>query len=290
MLWCGAGWFGVVFTAFPLSKVDGNGLMTSGLYLTVLGVVSVLAVARSRKNRFEAFVASRRAEEMHRFAVEEVLCRHLPPSYVDQVLKGERVLDAFPERKLLTILFVDIVGFSGLTERLEAGELTELMARYYNLAATIAFDHGGTIDKFIGDAVMILFGAPEAMDPDQQAKQALATGLAIQESSRELRAGGEGLPVKLRIGIHQEVVTVGSFGGDLRVDYTVLGRGVNVAARLEGSCEPGHVLVSETVHDRLTTRIRAHGDQRGLLRLRGVERPVQAWSFQGFSEEITGEA
>jgi class 3 adenylate cyclase len=279
------GWFLVVLSAPGEGGVDVQGLTVTALYLGLWGVLSVLAVYQSRKNRFRAFVASRRAEDLHRFAVEEVLCRHLPPSYVEQVLAGERVLDASPDRRLLTILFVDIVGFSNLTERLEAHQLTELMAGYYDLSAGIAFEHGGTIDKFIGDAVMILFGAPEEMDPDEQAVRALGSGLALQEASGQLQDFCGGLPVVLRVGIHQEVVTVGSFGGSLRVDYTVLGRGVNVAARLESECEPGRVLVSEAIHDRLPIRFRERGEVRGLLQLRGVKRPIQAWSFQRHDAE-----
>src|SRR5690606_19011053 len=98
-----------------------------------------------------------------------------------------------------------------------------------------AFEHGATIDKFIGDAVMAILGAPEPMDPHEQAERALSLARSWHERVAELAA--QGAPqLALRIGVHQDVVAVGSFGGRLRSDYTVLGRGVNIAARLEQRC------------------------------------------------------
>jgi len=274
-----AAWLAVVLASGEGWGLDTDGLMPSLLYLAVMGTVSFGAVTRSRQLRLVQLATSRRAEALHRYAVEEVLCRHLPPRYVEDVLEGKQVLGDAPARQEVTILFADIVGFSHLTERLEAEELTDLMARYYDLAAQIAFEHGGTIDKFIGDAVMLLFGNPQAMDPAEQAQAALDTGLALQKAASGLVAGRDERPLALRVGIHQDLVMVGAFGGSLRVDYTVLGRGVNVAARIEGACRPGEVLVSESVQDRLIPSVRDTGHARGLLELRGVERPIQAWAY-----------
>ncbi|MEE2751658.1 MAG: adenylate/guanylate cyclase domain-containing protein [Myxococcota bacterium] len=275
-----AAWLAVVLGSGEGWGLNTDGLMPSLLYLVVMGTVSLGAVTRSRRIRLVQLATARRAEALHRYAVEEVLHRHLPPSYVEEVLKGKQVLGDAPVRQEVTILFADIVGFSELTERLEAEELTDLMAVYYDLAAQIGFEHGGTIDKFIGDAVMMLFGNPQKMDPAEQAHAAIQTGLALQKAAAGLRAGPEQREVRLRIGIHQDLVMVGAFGGSLRVDYTVLGRGVNVAARIEGACKPGEVLVSESVQDRLVPSVRDKGEARGLLELRGVERPIQAWAYK----------
>ena len=254
-----AAWLAVVLGSGEGWGLDTDGLMPSLLYLVVMGTVSLGAVSRSRRLRLIQLATARRAEALHRYAVEEVLCRHLPPRYVEDVLAGKQVLGDAPARQEVTILFADIVGFSHLTERLEAEQLTDLMARYYDLAAQIGFEHGGTIDKFIGDAVMMLFGNLQAMDPAEQAHAALMTGQALQRAAMDLLADGEKRPLSLRIGIHQDLVMVGTFGGSLRVDYTVLGRGVNVAARIEGACKPGEVLVSESVQDRLVPSVRVTG-------------------------------
>ena len=267
-------WVSVVGFAHP-GEVPVRDLITSMTYLVALGVITVGWVSYNRKLRRAEFLARRRIEQIHRFAVEEVLCRHLPPRYVESVLAGEQLLDAPPARRCLTVLFADIVSFTPLTDLLSPEELSAVMARFYDRTATIAFNHGATIDKFIGDAVMAILGAPEALAPEEQARRALLM-------AREWQAAVAGLVperarLQLRIGIHQDDVAVGSFGGRHRTDYTVLGTGVNIAARLESVCAPGQILMSSEVFRHLRPPPPAR--EVANLELRGVTRPVTAYSL-----------
>jgi len=259
----------------PPTGVDASGLATSLMYLTFISGATVLALAWGRSLRLREFVARRLVEEVHRFAVEEVLLRHLPPAYVQDVLAGTRALDAPPERRVVTVIFADIVSFTPLTDSLPPEQLAATMARFYDITSTIAFEHGATIDKFIGDAVMAILGAPAAMDAEEQVRRALEVATAWHRQVSRLDPGGQ--PLSLRIGIHQDVVAVGSFGGRRRTDYTVLGIGVNLAARLEQACPPGRILVSQTVWDHLPAP-QPDGEPRD-LQLKGIPGVVRAFTI-----------
>lgn len=249
--------------------VSWSGAATDITYLGFLAGITAVSVASNRTLRQREFFARREVERVHRFAVEEVLHRHLPPRYVARVLSGEHPLDSPPERRTITVVFADIVAFTPLSEALEPEKLAALMARFYDVTATVAFAHGATIDKFIGDAVMAILGAPEATSVADQARQAVAMAEAWHQAVRDL----DGRRLNLRIGIHQDSVVVGLFGGKLRSDYTVLGMGVNVAARLEQRCRPGEIIVSDAVLRQIDTARLTVRDL-GELELKGVPRPV----------------
>ena len=268
-----ATWLGVILVGGP-QPPDWHDMTTSLIYLGALSVITVGWVSHNRQLRQREFVARRRIEQVHRFAVEEVLCRHLPPRYVESVLAGEELLDAPPARRCLTILFADIVSFTSLSDALSPDDLGVAMAKFYDRTASIAFENGATIDKFIGDAVMAILGAPEPLPPEEQARRALATARAWQEAVRDILPGTQTL--RLRIGIHQDDIAVGSFGGRHRTDYTVLGLGVNIAARLEAMCPPGFILMSDSVFAQLKPAPEAR--EMGALELRGVPRPVTAFA------------
>jgi class 3 adenylate cyclase len=264
-----------LFWEVPASGVDVTGLATSMMYLIFIAGAVVLSLTWARALRLRELVARRRLEEMHRFAVEEVLLRHLPPAYVNDVLAGTRALDAPPERRVVTVLFADIVSFTPLSDSLPPEELGKTMARFYDVTSTIAFEHGATIDKFIGDAVMAILGAPASMDEHEQVRRALDLATAWHAEVARLMPGDR--PMLLRIGIHQDVVAVGTFGGRRRTDYTVLGIGVNLAARLEQACMPGQILVSQTVWNQLPAG-RPVAEQRD-LQLKGIPGTVRAFAI-----------
>lgn len=254
---------------------DYSGLTTCLVYLSFLALVTSLSVLRNRELRYSEFAARHELERMHRFTVEEVLFRHLPAPYVEQVLSGARTVDQAPERRLVTVVFADMVGFSRVTEAMNPEALAAMLARFYDLISTVAARHDATMDKFMGDAAMAFFGAPDAMAAQEQAQRALQMAIEWQRGMPDLHKGRARLT--LRIGIHQEIVTVGSFGGRVRTDYTVLGSGVNLAARLQKLCAPGRILVTQAVKDLLdgvypTTDL-------GAQELRGLTAPVQVYEI-----------
>ena len=249
------------------------------MYVILLAMVAVVTNRAGRYVRRQAFERSLQVEALHRYAVEEVLCRHLSPQYVEYALSGENVLDAPAERRVVTMLFADVVGFSKMAEALTLEELETLMTKFYDSIATITFRYGATLDKFIGDAVMVIVGAPLAQQPEHQAAIAVSMSrdwhAAIDALGREYL----GRPLRVRVGVHQGEVAVGAFGGEHRLDYTVLGSAVNIAARLEQLAPAGGTAMSDVVRGLCgleDDQLEFIGDQV----LKGVVNPVPVWLYR----------
>jgi class 3 adenylate cyclase/DNA-binding NarL/FixJ family response regulator len=141
-----------------------------------------------------------------------------------------------------TILFSDIRGFSTLAERMSAREVADLLATHLSAMAEVVLAHGGTIDKFAGDAVMAVFGAPDPQ-PDH-AERALRCAVAMQERQAALNESSDGEPIEVGIGVNTGTVIAGTVGGGGRLEYTVLGDAVNVAQRIQSEAGPGEVLAT----------------------------------------------
>jgi len=159
---------------------------------------------------------------------------------------------------------------SALTAKLRAAKMARVLNEYLDAMTGVVFEQGGTIDKFVGDAVMVIFGAPEELPPKEQVARACACGRAMHESAARLATGweAEGVPpLTMRIGIHHGPVVVGSFGSELRSDYTAIGPVVNLASRIESTCEPGRVFVSGAVADYLPEE---SVEEAGAFELKGV--------------------
>jgi GAF domain-containing protein/class 3 adenylate cyclase len=200
----------------------------------------------------------RRVQQLNTYLTESVLRRFLPPAMVKKAAAGDLALDLRPEPRLITILFSDIVGFTGLANTLRSRRVAELLNEYLAAMTRAVFESGGTVDKFVGDAVMALFGAPEEVTPNEQVRRAVACAGQMLASLAELNqrwqeqeiVGINGVPlVRFRCGIHQGTAVVGMFGGPERSDYTAIGPSVNIAARLQEVAEPNTVLISAAVAD-----------------------------------------
>lgn len=216
----------------------------------------------------------RRVVELNTYLTQSVLKRFLPPAMVEKAARRELMLDLRPEPRLITILFSDIVGFTALANTLRSRRVAELLNEYLETMTKVVFDNGGTVDKFMGDAILAIFGAPEEVSPNEQAKRAIATaksmhhslsllnqrwfdhGLMKNNSSGSVLGGrippkNFHTPVQFRCGIHQGTAVVGMFGSAERADYTAIGPSVNIAARLQQAAAPSQILVSATVADYL---------------------------------------
>jgi class 3 adenylate cyclase len=167
----------------------------------------------------------------------------------DRLLKSEVDPVSVRERRPITVMFADLKGFTQMVERLEPEVLSTVLSRYFDEVAEVAFRHGGTIDKFIGDAVMVFFGAPESTGAEDQALRCVRMAIEIQSRvaglQEEFLRAGAGGPLAVRIGVGSGVATVGEFGAAHRREFTVVGAPVNRAARLEPLCAPGKILVDE---------------------------------------------
>lgn len=190
--------------------------------------------------------------ELNNYLTESVLRRFLPPALVERAAKGDLTLDLRPEPRLVTVLFSDIVGFTALSNTLRSRRMAEMLNQYLAAMTKVVFEHGGTVDKFMGDAIMALFGAPEDLTPNEQVRRAIATARQMYSALDELNRqwSEQGLPeMKFRCGIHQGTAVVGMFGGAGRSDYTAIGPSVNIAARLQSAAVPDRILVSAAVAD-----------------------------------------
>jgi len=194
----------------------------------------------------------RRVAELNTYLTESVLGRFLPPSLVQRAAQGELLLDLRPEPRMVTVLFSDIVGFTQLSNTLRSRKVAEILNQYLAEMTRAIFDNGGTIDKFMGDAILALFGAPEDLTPNEQVRRAVAAARQMRTSLNQLnqRWQEQGIgPVQFRCGIHQGTAVVGMFGSQERSDYTAIGPSVNIAARLQESAEPNIILISAAVAD-----------------------------------------
>jgi class 3 adenylate cyclase/tetratricopeptide (TPR) repeat protein len=181
------------------------------------------------------------------------------------------------ERREVAVVFADLSGFTELSERMDPEDVSFLMNRLLGDLADAVHRYEGYVDKFIGDAVMALFGAPLAHENDAE-RAVLAAMAMLQVLERHNRAGET--PLALRVGINLGEVIAGHVGSGLRLQYTVIGDTVNVASRLEGKAEPNTILVSESLFRRLSSRFK--GQQLPPLTVKGKSEPIQTYRILGF--------
>jgi len=223
------------------------------------------------RNLLSLKAREREVESLNRMLTETVLKRYLPPDLVDRIVSGQLSMDTPAQMRNVTVLFSDLCGFTAASERIGPGQMSDMLNAYLSAMNEVIFKHKGTIDKFIGDAIMVLFGAPLSLSPEEQARRACDCALDMQAAMLSLKDqfSRAGLAhMNMRIGIHQGDAVVGNFGSDQRSDYTAIGPTVNLASRIESACSPGDVFVSETVHallpnDRTT--------EAGTFQLKGIE-------------------
>ncbi|WP_428269430.1 adenylate/guanylate cyclase domain-containing protein [Haliangium sp.] len=187
---------------------------------------------------------------LERRLAESLLKRFLAPSVVDDIISGRRSIDQEPRSTYCTVMFADLVGFTHLTQTLDTKRLTELLNQYLATMSEVVFFHRGTIDKFIGDTIMALFGTPVEMERKEQALQAARCAVDMQRALVELDENPvtRGLPpLSMRIGIDAGNVLVGTMGSSYRSDFTAIGMYVNRASRLQTVCPPGEVYLSSDV-------------------------------------------
>ena len=219
------------------------------------------------------------------------LSKYLAPQVYASIFAGQQSVEVASKRKKLSIFFSDIVGFTETTDNLESEELTHLLNDYLTEMSTIALDHGATIDKYIGDAMLAFFGDPESKGVEEDAKACVNMAIAMQRRLRELEQEwrGRGLerPFRVRMGISTGFCTVGNFGSRDRMDYTIIGNEVNLAARLEAMAEAGGILVSHETYA-LTDEI-VMAEEQPPLTVKGFAAPVKCYKIVGIYENLVEE-
>jgi class 3 adenylate cyclase len=228
----------------------------------MLGAVCLVWIIR------RGFVLGSAIHSLNKHIENHALERFLPPVLVHEVAAGRLQLNERPSTRLVTLLAADIVSFTSGTESLGSERIAMILNRFMVAMGSVIFEHQGTIDKFIGDGVIAIFGAPVDMDAETQALQASRCAQAmikvLDGLNQELLAG-HGWKLRLRIGMHQGVALVGSFGTRQRSDYGAIGDAVHIASRIQTVAGPNEVL--------LTTSVKQHLDgslcsRRGDLKIR----------------------
>jgi len=207
------------------------------------------------------------------------LAKYLSPQIYNSIFSGKKEVKLESERKKLTIFFSNIEGFTALTDTLESEELTQLLNEYLNEMAAIALQYGGTLDKFIGDAIMIFFGDPESKGAKEDARLCVSMALDMQSKMKELKLKwydrGLSTLLSISIGINSGYSTVGNFGSDARLDYTVIGGQVNLARQLDTSAEPDHILITHQTFALIKEDFKC--EKLGVIKVEGIAYPVQTY-------------
>jgi class 3 adenylate cyclase len=208
------------------------------------------------------------------------LSKYFSPQVYSSIFSGQLDVNISTNRKNLTVFFSDIKGFTTITERLEPEQLTDIITFYLTEMTNIATEFGGTVDKYIGDAIMIFFGDPNSNGNKADAIACVAMALKMQKKLITIRKKWEQLgitePLEVRMGIHTDICTVGNFGSNNRLDYTVLGNGVNLASRLESLAEPNKILISENTYNIIKEDI--HCEYQDEIIVKGKSHPIKMFN------------
>jgi len=229
------------------------------------------------------------------------ISHYLPKQIYKSIFSGEMEVSLQTQRKKLTIFFSDIKDFTALTEKLQPEALTVLINEYFTEMSAIAMKHGGTIDKFIGDAILVFFGDPTTAGAAEDAKSCMRMAIEMQHRIAELnvmwRKLGAEEPFRVRMGINTGYCNVGNFGSMDRMDYTILGAEVNLAARLQSIAEPGGIVVSYETYALVREMVVAQALP--AVTMKGIAREVVPYAIEGllapdgstlqvFSEHFSG--
>ena len=207
------------------------------------------------------------------------LSKYLSPQVYQSIFSGKQNVKIEAYRKKLTVFFSDIKGFTEITDRLEPEVLSSLLNSYLNEMSKIALKYGGTIDKFIGDAILIFFGDPESKGDKEDAKACVLMALEMRERMKHLRKlwedQGISNPLDIRIGINTGFCNVGNFGSEDRLDYTIIGGEVNLASRLESNAEIGQILISHETYALIKKDIICQ--QKDEINVKGIPHKIQTY-------------
>jgi PAS domain S-box-containing protein len=223
-------------------------------------------------------------------ALSSKLAKYLAPQVYDTIFTGQQEVKIVSKRKKLSVCFSDLVGFTEITDKMESEDLTQLLNHYLTEMSKIALQYGATIDKYVGDAIVMFFGDPTTLGVKEDALACVQMAISMQkriaELAREWSDSGIETPLRCRIGIHTGYCTVGNFGSEDRMDYTMVGGTVNLASRLEHEAVPGGILISYETYALVKDDVRC--EERGRVQVKGIAQPVMTYEVIAPDGEQTG--
>jgi class 3 adenylate cyclase len=255
--------------------------LNMGLWIPVFSIVNTLIFVYFCMSVYLGLTEKRLKKQ-----IKTIFQRYVPPEYVNELLKNPRKLELGGEEKLVSILFSDLESFTSLSEKLTPKELVSFLNNYLEAMTQIIFKYGGTIDKYIGDAIVAVFGAP--LELNDHALSACYTALEMQQQIKQNHRSwlsDDSQRVHCRIGINSGKVIVGNIGSKIRYDYTCIGDSMNLAARLESANKDYDtaIMISEYVYrsikDKLVVR------NLGKIIVRGKTKPVLVYELLGKNED-----
>ncbi|MEE2950305.1 MAG: adenylate/guanylate cyclase domain-containing protein [Pseudomonadota bacterium] len=247
-------------------------------YMVAAGAcgLMVAAVQFRKAKRFEALSQELETKNAFLSRVSDGISKYIPLQVFHSIFSGTKPTEISTDRKKLTIFFSDIKDFTATADRLQPEDLTVILNEYFTEMSTIAEAYGATIDKFIGDAIVAFFGDPTSRGVAEDAKACVAMAIAMQKRLGELEAywrkRGVEHPFKARIGINTGICNVGNFGSKSRMDYTIIGKEANLAARLEQIAEPGGIVLSYETY--------------ALVREDVLAEPMEPVRFKGIGRDV----
>ena len=215
------------------------------------------------------------------------LAKYLSPQIYKSIFEEKQEVKSVHSRKNLTIFFSDIIQFTDLTDTMEPEKLAKVINSYLSEMTTIAVKSGGTIDKFIGDAIMVFFGDPETEGEVEDALKCVEMAILMRQRVEELQKHWKKMGVinglGIRMGISTGFCTVGNFGSDLRLDYTVLGSPVNLAARLQSAAERNGILIDENTNNLINDVVQT--EKNNTITPKGFVRPIDTFILKDFKSQ-----
>jgi class 3 adenylate cyclase len=268
-------------------RSDGHWLQINERKTAEGGTVAVYTnITEIKRAEEEVREAKRKAELANELVSEQKraleilstkLSKYLSPQVYSSIFTGQRSVEIASSRKKLTVFFSDIADFTATTDDLESEELTSLLNHYLTEMSKIALEHGATIDKYVGDAILAFFGDPETKGVKEDAIACVNMAVAMQRRMRELqfewRDAGLEKPFQLRIGINTGYCTVGNFGSEDRMDYTIIGNEVNLASRLQSHADLGNILMSHETYSLVKDAVLA--EEQDSIQAKGFAKPVR---------------
>ena len=261
---------------------EGNTVITFSPHTSLRDHKEVIANTRfeAHERLLKAVLedAERKKDETERLSIN--LAKYLPPQVHEAIFSGEFDTGIATKRRKLTIFFSDIANFTSTSEGLQPEDLTRYLNEYFSEMTDIALDHGATIDKYIGDAMMVFFGDPESKGEQEDARSCVKMALKMRDKMSDLQdkwqKQGFADPFVVRMGMNTGYCNVGNFGSDQRLTYTIIGSEVNVAQRLEASAQPGGILMSYETYAHAQDLIEV--EQLNSISMKGVKREIKVFS------------
>lgn len=281
---------GLSLAVVGLAKSPHSPLFTSLMAIFATGSYICVTAFYSHQQARALMLAKTQIQNQREqsIALSHKLSKYLSPQVWQSIFTGERDVRLETQRKKLAVFFSDIKGFTELSEEMEPEALTELLNHYFNEMSEVALKYGGTIDKFVGDSIMIFFGDPTSQGQKQDALSCVSMAIDMRKHMKIMRqkwrSQGIKTPLEIRMGISTGYTTVGNFGAENRMDYTIIGKEVNLASRLESLAEPGEILISYETFSLVKDRIMCR--DKGEITVKGFGRPVPIYEVVDFRRDM----